>query len=212
MSGAVWTEDVSLALDFAVHVLQRDGLGVSPFDVHPDGDGRLRALGFTVTSWVQWLTILVDVERSIAATAAEIGKPTRLGAVDRLALLFTNRERPWEHAPGDSLLRRGLREIWDDYLEAAVAWRHAYAMTSRHELMAPRHQRALSRTLHQLGRPGRFLVFVVRYVSPVVMALPPDVCIVARAADDPDGRMYARQVADGARALVERRRRGLGCV
>lgn len=42
------------AIDFCVWVLEQDGLRVSPFDQHPDGDGSLRARGMTAETWLDW--------------------------------------------------------------------------------------------------------------------------------------------------------------
>ncbi len=41
---------------FVVWVLMDDGLRVPPFDVHPDGSGRLRSLGLDNRVWRRWLT------------------------------------------------------------------------------------------------------------------------------------------------------------
>jgi hypothetical protein len=47
-------------VDFCLWVLQIDGLHVSPFDQHPNGDGSLRALGLTEDSWQMWFLRVLD--------------------------------------------------------------------------------------------------------------------------------------------------------
>ncbi|MBE9010056.1 hypothetical protein IQ250_07540 [Pseudanabaenaceae cyanobacterium LEGE 13415] len=43
-------------IDFFVWVLEIDGLQVSPFNQHPDGDRSLRSRGITADGWQAWLT------------------------------------------------------------------------------------------------------------------------------------------------------------
>ena len=50
--------------DFCLWVLQVDGLHVSPFDRHPEGDGSLRALGLTENAWQTWFLRVLDPVRS----------------------------------------------------------------------------------------------------------------------------------------------------
>ncbi|QBD80477.1 hypothetical protein EPA93_32690 [Ktedonosporobacter rubrisoli] len=51
-------------IDFCLWVLQVDGLRVPPFDLHPDGDSSLRALGLTANAWQSWfLRVLNPTQR-----------------------------------------------------------------------------------------------------------------------------------------------------
>jgi len=54
------------AIDFCVWVLEKDGLRVSPFDQHPDGDHSLRSRGLTAEAWQGWImrtALLCDQRR-----------------------------------------------------------------------------------------------------------------------------------------------------
>jgi hypothetical protein len=46
-----WSMDVERSVDFCVYALRRDGLRVTPFDRHPEGDGSLRTNGLDAESW-----------------------------------------------------------------------------------------------------------------------------------------------------------------
>lgn len=56
-----WQVTMSLPVDFAVWVLERDGLQVAPFDQHPEilGNRLLRDTGFTADDWQVWFNHLV---------------------------------------------------------------------------------------------------------------------------------------------------------
>src|SRR5690348_7353664 len=51
-------------VDFCIWALEVDGLHVPPFDLHPDGDGSLRAAGLTAEDWQSWLLRVINRERS----------------------------------------------------------------------------------------------------------------------------------------------------
>ncbi len=51
-------------VDFCLWTLEVDGLHVSPFDQHPEGDGSLRALGLTEESWQTWFLRTLDPVQS----------------------------------------------------------------------------------------------------------------------------------------------------
>lgn len=46
--------------DFAVWVLEKDGLTVPPFDKHTRKAGKLQALGFNQEHWLEWFQFLLD--------------------------------------------------------------------------------------------------------------------------------------------------------
>jgi hypothetical protein len=47
--------------DFALWILQTDGLHVPPFDRHPEGNGKLQRLGMTAQQWVFRMQCLDDM-------------------------------------------------------------------------------------------------------------------------------------------------------
>ncbi|MEK6721555.1 MAG: hypothetical protein AABZ33_12950 [Chloroflexota bacterium] len=55
-----WSMDIELPVDFCVRALRHDGLRVSPFDQHPDGDGSLREKGLDAASWRAWFAAVLD--------------------------------------------------------------------------------------------------------------------------------------------------------
>lgn len=204
MSAAIsWTADVSLPLDFAVRVLERDGLRVRPFDIHAEGDGSVRALGLDAESWTAWVRALVGGERVLTSAAAALEIPLRPSiAADRLADKVRDYEDPWTKFPDIKAVRDRLADLWSENRAEGMRWRHAYMMTRQHDLLAPEHHRRLSRALQGLGGVPHLSVLVVRYSSPVVMVFPPDVCVVGRVEHDRGGRAYSEQIETGARALA----------
>ena len=58
-------------VDFVVWTLLDDGLRVTPFDRHPEGNGRLRAAGLDATSWRAWLHELVTRHAHVQASIRE---------------------------------------------------------------------------------------------------------------------------------------------
>jgi len=49
-------------IDFCIWVLEKDGLRVSPFDVHPLGNGELQKAGMDAISWQNWLVKVVATQ------------------------------------------------------------------------------------------------------------------------------------------------------
>ena len=57
-----WSWTTSRPVEFCVWVLLGDGLQVKPFDVHPDGNQRLRQAGMDAAGWVRWFQTVVNRE------------------------------------------------------------------------------------------------------------------------------------------------------
>jgi hypothetical protein len=196
-------EDVSLPLDFAVRLLERDGLRIPPFDVHGEGDSSLRSLGLDSDAWTCWVLALVRSEQDLISAASALEVPLRPSfAADQLAEKIRDYERPWALFEGDGVLRDRIADLWEGYRDEGMRWRHAYAMTPQHDRLAPEHERRLRRTLDRLGGESNLLVLVVRYSAPVVMVIPPDMCVVGRVEHDRGGLAFSEQLETGARELA----------
>ena len=61
-----WSADLNAALNFCVWVLLVDGLHAPPFDRHPAGDGRLRAVGLDPAGWRAWLEAVLNAQAQLA--------------------------------------------------------------------------------------------------------------------------------------------------
>lgn len=71
-----WKMGFSANVDFALWVLEQDGLHAPPFDKHAAvlGSGRLAALGLTVANWLGWLRRLAafEAERELQDTTSPV--------------------------------------------------------------------------------------------------------------------------------------------
>lgn len=57
--------DFNMPIDFCIWTLETDGLRVSPFDQHHEGDGSLRAAGLDAQGWRAWLTEVVQLQYQV---------------------------------------------------------------------------------------------------------------------------------------------------
>jgi len=202
-SGAVWTEGISLPLDFAVHLLQRDGLRVPPFDQHSPGDRSLRGLGLDGPSWLGWLNALARREKELNASATELVVPATASAARQFgAQLRLTREQPWTCFPGGAEIRASLAALWPGYVGEAVQWAETLARARQHDRVAPEHERALQHAFQRFRGLGPVSVFIVRYPSPAALAIPPETCLVGVGAAQDHGRTFVRQVEAGVRLLA----------
>jgi hypothetical protein len=197
-----WSADVFLPLAFCVWVLGRDGLVVPPFDQHPDGDHGLQERGLDPQSWREWVTALIAARARMhelaRATFADPGSPSDRHA---LAVLGEALHRPSVACPGSDELRTHLDDLWADYEPAGNAWKRAMtigrgplggaAVGGLWQALLPFHQRL--ETLE---------VFLVDYVRPAVMPLPPVTCLISTGADEPREQVFARMVLQGAEELA----------
>jgi hypothetical protein len=205
-SGVVWTEGISLPLDFAVCVLRHDGLRLAPFESHPDGDGWLRAAGMDSASWREWVEVLVRREKELGAAGANLTIPSEAVAASQFAAqIRRTREQPWTGFPKGRGIRDRLADMWVGYVDDALRWSDSLTSERQHDRLTVTRERSLRAALERVQGLPPFSVFRVRYQAPAVLVVPPDVCIVGLP-DDPDqGRGFAEQVEAGALKLVAAR-------
>src|SRR5579884_2765472 len=80
-----------MGINFAVWVLEVDGMTVGPFNRHGEGNGELRALGQDQTGWKAWVAAMVG--------------PYRRG----------KRGLPVDQWPGNAGIREQLDHLWQVY-------------------------------------------------------------------------------------------------
>jgi hypothetical protein len=195
-----WSEDINPAIAFCVQVLRHDGLQVPPFDRHPNGDGTLRALGLRPPSWREWLDALVEQLANLDEQVRSLDWRAHRRAIANIGRPLA---RPGIFCPGGRELRARLDELWVDYEPVADAWKRAMTDRPRHALLSPAEERRLWRGLEPFhARLPTLRVYIVDYPVPVVMAVPPTTCLVARDAADKDGSSYARAVLAAAGELA----------
>jgi hypothetical protein len=195
-----WSEDASSAIAFCVHALVRDGLRVVPFDQHGEGDGSLRSLGLDAPAWREWVLAVLGAQTTLSdSTRQRTHDPEqRASALAAVQML----DRPGYLCPGAAALRERLDELWTAYAPLGEAWRQDITTGERgvRNRLSPHEQRWLWKALlpfHE--RLPTIAVFLVEYVTPVVMALPQTTCLVAPASASAD---YARQVLNATQQLA----------
>jgi hypothetical protein len=198
-----WTETHSLPAGFATWVLQRDGLGVPPFDAHPPGAGRLQSLGLDQSSWRTWIEAIVHAEDQLGGAMS--GYDLRVVTPDerREITRFDERRDPVACWVGDADIQSSLEELWRTYQPIGEAWARALTSTKRHSRISPGQERRLWRQLKPFhDRLATLHVYPVEYVQLVALPIPPVSCVVGIGPPDPDGRVYVDLVIAAARELA----------
>ncbi len=199
-----WSADVFPPLDFCVRALRRDGLAVLPFDQHPDGDRDLRDCGLDGEAWRAWVGAIISararVDELSRASLARGWPPS-----DQPALVEAGEvlRRPSVVCPGSPELRARLDEWWADYEPEGNRWKRAMTLEQRRAHIPPDAQRWLWQALLPLhDQLETVSVFLVDYVQPVMMTVPPFGCLIATDPSDRDGWGYARLVLQAAERLA----------
>jgi hypothetical protein len=201
-----WSADVFPPLDFCVRVLRHDGLAVAPFDLHPDGDRCLRERGLEAETWRTWVAAVVSARAGIDVLShASLGRGWPPSESDRAVLTEAAEamRRPSLMCPGSPELRARVDELWADYEPEGDRWKRAMTLEQRRDHLPPDAQRWLWQALLPLhDRLATVSVFLVDYVQPVLMPVPPFACLIATDAADRDGWGYAQLVLEAAERLA----------
>lgn len=199
----ILSEYFSRPIDLCVQMLARDGLKVTPFDQHAEGDRGLRMLGLSVETWRQWLYAVMGAQaelnetgRVLAAETAgqDVLNPdllTSLPVVRTAARPFLR--APSELCPGSDELRMSLARLWVDDRPRTEA--------ARRRLGSPESTQQRSRGLwQQIDRfrasLSELVVYLIDYPVPAVMVVPPGSCLIAPGPD------YVAQVVSAAEQLA----------
>jgi len=197
-----WSSYVERPVDFCVHALQRDGLRVRPFDQHPDGDRSLRDAGLDAWIWQTWLTTVIDGHARLngAAVIADKTKVDHQAVIDLAESFFS----PWRLCPGPTAIKARLEALWAEFEGGPNAEPPDRKTTApERDLMDRLLPDGGARIWRGLVPYHEWLstlnVYLVDYVAPAVLTIPPLTCVIAAAADH---EAYARQVISAAEALA----------
>jgi hypothetical protein len=185
-----WSLTGSRSVEFCVWVLLQDGLRVRPFDIHPDGDGRLRQLGMDAVSWARWFESVVnrdvgDQERLRVGGDLEpmpfyeSDPPTIADQLEMKEALRANTPPAlWTESAQVGDLLDGL---WDDYSSRPVLRRNRRARWDREgeEPGTAQQHNELYGSLRELGSglpslhcyPVAYPALDVREVAPMALVL-----------------------------------------
>ena len=191
-----WSSDAFPPVAFCVRALVLDGLTVPPFDRHPNGDGRLQGLGLDAQTWGAWLAAILRQHATIDEHARTPGAPESRGSMLAAAEVV---RKPGSFCPGPVKLQGRLDELFADYGPSGEAWKWRMS-DARRRHGSGRQQRALWNALVPFhDRLPTLVVFLVDYVEPLMMPLPPNTCLIAPGADSEE---FGRQVLAAATALA----------
>jgi hypothetical protein len=197
-----WSSDAFPPLWFCVRSLIYDGLRVAPFDQHPDGDGRLRALGLDAEAWHAWVAGVLRQHEQIGefAQAMRPNQPPSEAERQRVLAAAKVLTRPGSFCPGSDELKEELNDLFVPLYQNGEDWKARIfsAMPTLHGTGGQ------GRNLWQALEPfhdrlPRFEVFLVEYPVPAVMTMPPSTGIIAPAHD---AAGYSRQVVAAASELA----------
>jgi len=198
-----WSGDAFPPASFCVRALVHDGLAVPPFDLHGDGDGRLREFGLNADMWREWVAAVLRQRVIMGDYARTLGLPDARGPLlEQVRAAAEVLRVPGSFCPGPDELRVRLNDLFADYASAGEEWNWRISDAPRLHGSA-RQQRALWKALTPFhDRLVTLSVFLVESTEPVVMPLPPTSCLIAPE-QTPEG--YGRQVVAAATALAAAR-------
>jgi hypothetical protein len=198
-----WTEAFSPAIGFAVWVLMRDGLRVSPFDAHPAGDRLLGMRGLDEAAWRSWLgTIVASQTRFDEALSSHDLRTISVDERGELAWLDGGPD-PAHCWTGGPELRVILEDLWQEYRPIGEAWAASMTSSKRHDRLSSREERRLWRQLRPVrARLPTLRVYPVEYGRVVAMPIRPASCVVGVGAPDAGGHAFVDRLTEAAQSLA----------
>jgi hypothetical protein len=114
-----WTYRIGFnaAIDFCIWILEVDGLRISPFNLHPDGNKSLRASGLNADNWRSWFAKVASSQdqKQSPPTLWNGGSETR-AALEKLweaYQLLSDQRGSWDEKIGRKL-EKELPNLWND--------------------------------------------------------------------------------------------------
>ena len=164
-----WNLIGSQSVDFCVWALIQDGLHVRPFDIHPDGNERLRQAGMDAAGWTQWFETVVNRD-------VDFHERLRLGG-DLEPMSFYASDPPTICGAVAGV----VEGLWDDYSSQPVLRRNRRMHHHRdgEEPGTAEQHGDLYGALHDAGSdlpsllcyPVAYPALVVREVAPMALVL-----------------------------------------
>lgn len=150
----------NIMVDFCIWTLEVDGLHVSPFDQHPDGDGSIRAAGLDAGDWQSWLLRVINLQKE----QRQLRHQQASSPQDLLSVLSCEAHNPPSAWIGSITVRNKLDELWEQYgpvsnqrkmreLELARALHKAERMSSKrlYDVLKTYHTRMPPLTIYEIA-------------------------------------------------------------
>lgn len=119
-----WSGDAFPPASFCVRALVHDGLAVPPFDLHGDGDGRLREFGLNADMWREWVAAVLRQRVNMGDCARTLGTPDARGPLlEQVRAAAEVLRVPGSCCPGPDELRVRLNDLFADYASAGEEWK-----------------------------------------------------------------------------------------
>jgi hypothetical protein len=198
-----WSSDAFAPLWFCVRTLTYDGLRVPPFDQHPDGDGRLRALGLDADMWQRWVAAVLRQNDDMGEFARSVrpNEPPTESERQRILEASNVLVRPGSFCPGPNDLKRELDDMFVPLYHVGEEWRQRAFL----EMLSPDGSAGQARQIWKGLLPFHkrlptFKVFIVEYPAAVVMTVPPSTAVISPATRTAG---YGQQVIAAASTLAD---------
>jgi hypothetical protein len=194
----------NMMVDFCIWVLETDGLRVTPFDQHPEGDSSLRTAGLDAGSWLSWLVHVVNLQYQQDQAFQHGPRNGPFTHEDWQSVLIPAAQNPPDAWTGNDAVKNRLAELWKQYgpisnerqhhvMQLARKWRRAETTGSKrlYDELKPYHTRIPTLIIHQ-----------VSYAQPVDLLIPPLSAIMTTTKSQPDAAEFRERVLDIAAGLT----------
>lgn len=196
-------------IDFCFLVLEVDGLHVSPFDRHPEGDGSLRERGLDGPGWETWLDAVVHAQARLhaienapmfrAVQAWERGTlPASPGFTEdeRRMVQTLGSRNPSSLWTGEPAVGTALGHLWNRY----ATLRPNAGMGLQRPIGTPEFQGAIEPYVQRLFQLD---VVLVDYPGLVASAITPNTVVVGVRGATLPPEAYQDAIVQAAAQLVE---------
>jgi len=201
-----YSNGFNMMVDFCIWVLEVDGLQVTPFDQHPEGDGSLRAVGLDAGGWQSWLIRVVNLQYEQRQTNMKLvlEDPLNMQKRDFRSFFIPEVHNPPMAWKGDATIGSRLVELWEQYKPVSNErrkWETKQLRTIRKE------DRKGSKRLYDELQPYHSLlpmleILFVSYAQPINYLIFPVSVIMTATEGQPDVAEFRERVLDAAAGLT----------
>ncbi len=204
-----YSDSYNMMVDFCIWVLGVDGLQVTPFDQHPNGDGSLRAIGLNAVSWQSWLIRVVNLqyEQQQANMKRVTEDPFNTQKIDPRSFFIPEVHNPPMAWKGGAAIGGRLVELWKQFGPVANERGKWDAKRSR---AVRKEERKGGKRLYDELQPYYSLIpmlnmHFVSYAQPINYLISPVSVIMTSTEYQPDAAEFRERVLDAAAGLTSNR-------
>ncbi len=196
----------NMMVDFCIWVLETDGLQVTPFDQHPDGDGSLRAVGLNAEGWQSWLIRVVNLQYEQRQTNMKrvLKDPLNMQKIDPRSLFIPEVHNPPMAWRGDATIGSRLAELWEQY--GPISSKRYKGEIKFSRAMTKEEQKGGKRLYDELQPYYSLLpmleILFVSYPQPLDYLILPISIVMTVTEDQPDVAEFRQRVLDVAAGLT----------